>query len=562
MRLDVPLVRWVSSYRRQWLRTDLVAGATVWAVLIPSALAYAVIVGVEPIVGLYTVPLAIVGYAIFGGSKLLVVGPDAAISVLAASTVAAVSTGDDYLELTIALTLLVGVLYVALYLLRMGWAADLVPDPVLKGFIQGLVWVTILDQIPKLVGVELVDPPSDFWRRFVDIAGELGSLQTETAVLGVISLVALFGLKRMIPALPGPLVVVAATIALVALVGLGDEGVAVVGEPSGAVLELGLPSGLELDQLVDLVPGALAIVVLGFTESMGAAKAAAQKTGERLDPGQELLAIGTSNLGAGLSGGFVVTGALSKTSVAIASGGRTQVGNLFAAVLGVLTIVVLRPLFEHLALTALAAIIVFAMAGMINASYFTLLWRLSRVEFLVALVAFLGVLTFGVLQGVVIAVVLSLVILVHHIGDPPSSVLGRTPTGSWQDIERSEEAEQLEGVLVWRQEAPLIFLNARRLVDRLRHLISDDIRVVVVDASVVSAVDTTGITAFMDLGDELRSRQIKLWIAHPLLRTWAKAQAQAGAGERPLPHLADSVDDAVAELLASGPPNPGAPPAN
>ncbi|MCP4227616.1 MAG: SulP family inorganic anion transporter, partial [Actinomycetia bacterium] len=276
----------------------------------------------------------------------------------------------------------------------------------------------------------------------------------------------------------------------------------------------------------------------------------------------ELLAIGASNLGAGLSGGFVVTGALSKTSVAIASGGRTQVGNLFAAVLGVLTIVVLRPLFEHLALTALAAIIVFAMAGMINASYFTLLWRLSRVEFLVALVAFLGVLTFGVLQGVVIAVVLSLVILVHHIGDPPSSVLGRTPTGSWQDIERSEEAEQLEGVLVWRQEAPLIFLNARRLVDRLRHLISDDIRVVVVDASVVSAVDTTGITAFMDLGDELRSRQIKLWIAHPLLRTWAKAQAQAGAGERPLPHLADSVDDAVAELLASGPPNPGAPPAN
>ena len=557
MRWQIPIVGWLASYDRAWLRADVVAGATVWAVLIPSALAYAVIVGVEPIVGLYTVPLALVGYAVFGGSRLLVVGPDAAISVLAASTVASVTAGDDYLELTITLALLVGAINLVLAVARMGWVADLVPDPVLQGFIQGLVWVTILDQVPKLLGLDVVDPPSDFWRRAVAIAGEVGELQAETAVVGVASLIGLFALRRLVPSIPGPLVVLGVTIALVAVVGLADDGVAVVGEPTGALFDVGLPSGVGIGQIGDLLPGALAIVVLGFTESMGAAKSAAQKYGERLDPDQELLALGASNLGAGISGGYVVTGALSKTSVAIASGGRSQVGNLVAAVLGVLTIILLRPLFENLALTVLAAIVVFAMAGMIDATSVALLWRLSRREFVVALVAFLGVLTFGVLPGVVIAVVLSLVILVLHVGDPPSSVLGRTPDGHWRDVEREPDATQLDRVLVWRQEAPLVFLNARRLFDRLRDLITDDIEVVVVDASVVSGVDTTGISAFMDLSDELRARGVELWVAHPLVRTWAKAEAQAAAEDRRLPGLVTSIDEAVAEYRSrTGRPDP------
>ena len=321
------------------------------------------------------------------------------------------------------------------------------------------------------------------------------------------------------------------------------------GEPTGALFTLGVPSGIDGGQVIDLLPGALAIVVLGFTESMGAAKAAAQKTGERLDPNQELLAVGTSNLGAGISGGYVVTGALSKTSVAIASGGRTQIANLFAGALGVLTILILRPLFESLALTVLAAIVVFAMAGMVDVSYFTLLWRLSKIEFLIALVAFLGVLTFGVLEGVVVAVVLSLVILVRHIGDPPSSVLGRTPEGIWRETDRDDTAEELDGILVWRQEAPLVFLNARRLFDRLRSLLTDDTEAVVIDASVVSGIDTTGITAFIDLVDELRSQDIELWVAHPLLRPRQRAEAQAAAQGRHLPRIVESVEDAVAEIV-------------
>lgn len=546
MKSTIAILDWLPKYQRAWLRTDLLAGATVWAVLIPSALAYAGIVGVDPIVGLYTVPLALLGYAVFGGSRLLVVGPDAAISVLAASTIAGVATGDDYLELSIALSLLVGVIYLGLRLLRMGWVADLVPDPVLKGFIQGLVWVTILDQIPKLVGTPTDGFRSGFWRRSIDVVKALDDLQAETAVLGVVSLVALFALRRIAPGLPGPLFVLAASLVAVAVFQLGDEGVSVVGEPDGALFDLGFPSGLDFAQYLDLIPGALAIVVLGFTESMGAAKAAALKTGERLDPNQELLAVGVSNLGAGISGGFVVAGALSKTSVAIASGGRSQVGNLFAGILGVVTVIVLRPLFESLALAVLAAIVVFAMSGMIDASYFRLLWQLSRVEFLVALVAFLGVLSVGVLQGVVVAVVLSLALLVRSIGDPPSSVLGRTPSGSWHAVDERDDARQIDGMLVWRQEAPLVFLNARRLSDRVRTLVTEDLEVLVVDSSVVSGVDTTGMAAFMALTIELRESGTEVWVVNPLARTWARAEQHAAAAGNELPRLFESLDDVVA----------------
>ena len=210
------ITRWLPSYDRSWLRGDAVAGATVAAVLIPSALSYAAIVGVEPIVGLYTVPFALVAYAIFGGSRLLVVGPDAALSVLAASTIAGVATGDDYLEVMLALSLLAGGVFVLFWILRMGWVADLVPDPVLKGFIQGRVWVTILGQVPALLGVTPEEDFPDFWRDLVQLVKVLGDIQTETALLGVGGLAVLVVLKRFAPKVPGSLVVLIGSMVVVA----------------------------------------------------------------------------------------------------------------------------------------------------------------------------------------------------------------------------------------------------------------------------------------------------------------------------------------------------------
>jgi SulP family sulfate permease len=546
MRMDVPMTRWLGSYDRAWLTRDLVAGATVWAVLVPSALAYAGIVGVDPIVGLYTVPPALILYAIFGSSRLMVVGADAAVSVLAAVTVAPLVADDNYLELVLALSLLVGLVYVAFWLLGMGWIADLVPDPVLKGFIQGLVWVTILDQIPKLLGIELVDAHDGFWLRAIDVLGERGDIHTETALLGLATLIGLFVLKSVAPRLPSPLIAVAVTILVVAIFGLDGDGVSVVGEPTGPAFDFGLPTDIGSDQLVDLLPGAVAIAVLGFTQSIGAAKSAAQTTGETVDPDQELLAIGLANIGSGISGGYPVSGALSKTSVAIASGGRTQVGNIAAATLGVITILVLRPVLEWLALAALAAIVVYAMSGMSDIAYFRRLWQISRREFGIGVLSFLVVLTFGVLPGVIIGVVLSLILLVEQIGDPPTAVLGRTPAGIWHDISQVEDAEQISGLIVWRQEAPLVFLNARRLANGLRDLAAENPEVVVLDASVTSGVDSTGLTAFYSAADELRAAGIDFWVVHPLTRTWTIVEVNARVSGRALPPVFASVDDAVA----------------
>lgn len=396
--------------------------------------------------------------------------------------------------------------------------------------------------MPKLLGLTVEEPHDGFWRRSVDFARELGDVQAETAVLGVRSLVALILFKRFSPTAPGPLVVLGVSILAVAVLKLEDNGVTVVGEPEGALFDFGLPLGIYLGQLVDLLPGALAIVVLGFTESMGAAKAAAQKTGERLDPDQELLAIGAANLGAGISGGYVVTWALSKTSVAIASGGRTQVANLFAGVLGVLSILVLRPVFADLSQTALAAIVIFAMSGMANVTYFRTLWLMSRTEFLVALVAFLGVLSFGVLPGVVIGVVLSLVILIVHIGDPPTSVLGRTLVG---DLARPRAQRRCPGP------SPGSSSGARRHPScsstPVRTLADDPaVELLIADASGTTAIDTAGLTAFLTLRDELHARGVELWLVHPLLRIEEKSADDLALLGAEMPPVFDSLDEAVA----------------
>jgi SulP family sulfate permease len=421
----------------------------------------------------------------------------------------------------------VGGVFFVFRLLRMGWVADLVPDPVLKGFIQGLVWVTILGQVPALLGVSPQDDFRDFWRDFVELVAVLGELQAETALLGIGCLVALILVKRFAPKVPGSLFVLAGSMLLVELASLADKGVAVVGEPDGGFFNFGAPQGLAGDQWINLIPGAIAIAVLGFTESMGAAKSAAQHTGERLDPDEELFSLGAANIGSGLSGGYVVTGALSKTSVAISSGGKTQVGNLVAAAVAVLSVIVLRPLFEELASTVLAALIIVAMAGMLDVGYFVRLWAIDRTEFALAMLAFLGVLTFGVLPGVVIAVVFALVILVLYVGRPAGAVLGRTPEGEWHDIDAVAAVAQVDGLVIYRQESPIVFVNARRTTDRLRELANDDVRVVVIDATAISSIDSTGFDALRTLRDELEAKGIELWTVNPSIRKAALIAEEA-----------------------------------
>jgi len=439
------------------------------------------------------------------------------------------------------------VLFVIFYLLEFGWIADLIPDTVLKGFIEGVVWVTLLKQLPDLLGLQLASSASGFFTSAIAILQSVPEAHVATAVLGIGSVILLFGLKSLAPRLPGPLIVLVGVIALVAMLGLDGAGVVVVGSSDSGSFSLGLPGGLDRGQIIQMVPGALAIAVLGYTKTIGALKYSASQTHEVLDPNRELLAVGACNLGSGISGGYAVAGSLTSTAVSMSSGGKTQVGNLFAGLLGILTVMFLLPLFANLAFCGLAAIVIFAMSGLSNLGYFRQLWGINKVEFSFAVVTMLGVLVFGVQEGVAIGVVLSLFALAYHIHSPVTAIVGRTPAGAFVDIDDHPQAEDVPGMLIWRQYAPLTFLNARILTNRLRELVSsrDGVRVVVLDATASSGVDTTAANAFIEARQELESHGVELWIVNIREEGWKMVSGLMEAHGQTPPRTFASLIDAV-----------------
>ena len=550
MRSWMPILTWLPNYQLAWLAPDLLSAAAVWAVLVPTALAYAGLVGVDPIVGLYTVPAALLAYAIFGGSRLLVVGPDAAVAVLSGATIAAFGIGTNTLDLAIALALLVGFLYLLFSFLRLGWVSDLIPDPVLKGVVEGVVWITILKQIIKLFGLKIETADERFLPILIHIVQALPETHIITAIVGVLSMVALLLIPRLLPRIPASLIVLVVSIALVGALDLAGQGVSVLGDASSDAAGFSLSNVLDVGQFVELLPGALAVVVLGSTLSMAAAKRAAEKTGERIDPDREFLAIGAANLGAGLSGGYPVTGTLSKTAVAMQSGGVTQIGNLFTALLALLTILFLIPFFATLADASLAALVIVVMLEVSDIGYFFALWRVRRLECVLGVAAFAGVLAYGTLAGVMIGVILALVLLADHIRRPPTTLVGRMPSGVFVPLDDHKDASEIPGMLIWRQYAPLVFLNARRLSNELRLHVEerDNIRVVVLDAAATSVLDATATSAFLAARDEFAEKGIALWVANVRETNWnhtVSALSNAGA---PIPPHFESLADAVAQF--------------
>jgi high affinity sulfate transporter 1 len=549
----LPILTWLPEYRRAWLVGDLLAGAAGWAVLVPLALAYAGLLGVDPVVGLYALPLSLVAYAIFGGSRLFVVGPDAAVVVLAAATVAGVAVaGEEPLPLILALTLLIGALYVALFLLKVGWIADLIPDPVLKGFIEGAIWVTILKQLPALLGLEVELASAEGLAKLAIVVRALPETHLPTALVGLASVTALWLLREFARRLPGPLVVLLVATVLVWLFGLDQAGLAVVGAAGVDAPAFGVLVLPELDQLAGLLTGALAIVVLGYTKSLGALKRAqaAEPGSAPVDPNRELLAIGAANLGAGLGGGYPVAGSLTATAVRIDAGARTQVGNLFAALLSLLTILLLLPVLAHVAHATLAAIVIVALAGLSNLSYFRKLWSVRRWEFVVAVAALAGVLLFDIMPGVMIGLTLAFFKLAHDIHSPIIAVVGRTPSGGFVDMDQRSGATEIPGMLILRQYAPLVFLNARVLSSELKRLAlaREGLQVVVLDATASSGIDSTSAEAFRAARAELAGAGIELWVVNAREEGWKVVLATLNAAGASIPPSFESLADAVARF--------------
>src|ERR1700730_1299370 len=376
----LPVLGWLPAYRHAWLLPDILAGLAVWAVMVPEGMAYAGIVGVPPIMGLYTIVPPLVVYALLGTSRLLVVGPDTATGLISALTVGAVAGPGtaEFNTRTSSLAILIGAFFLLFGALRMGWVAAFIPTPVMRGFIEGLVCVTIIGQVPHLLGID--GSSGNFFTRFWFVMQHLGDVSLAPVLTGGFSLVAMIVLRCQGRRMPAALVVALLATTFVFLFDGEAAGVRVVGELPSGLPHLVLPD-LNLATLRELVPGALAIVLVGYAEALGGAKAGATQSGDAIDPNQELVAHGPANILSGLFGGVLVVGSLAKTSVAMAAGARSHLANLVAALFCFLTLVWLTPLFRGLPHPALAVIVIAALLHLSRPIYLRDLFARDGREF-------------------------------------------------------------------------------------------------------------------------------------------------------------------------------------
>ena len=545
----LPIARWLPRYERKWLAPDVVAGLTVWALVVPEAMAYASIAGVPVQYGLYSVPLAVIGYAIFGTSRRLFNGPSSEVAALAAATVAplAAAASDKYIALMAALALLVGVLFIALGLLRMGWIAHFFAKPVLDGFIVGLGIFIAVGQLNKIVGID--KPEGNTVEKLWGVLKHLADWHWTTVVVGLAALAVLFLLPKRWPRVPGALVVLILGIAVTSALHLDGRGVEVIGKvPTGFHF---VPwSGVTLGDVGDMVPGAFGIVVVAFAQSLAIAKSYVRKDDPDIDPDGEMVAYGAASIGAGVLQGFPPAGSLSKSAAAAAAGERTPVAYLVVAALVVLTTLLIAGVFENLPEAVLGAIVVHAVWEMIDFGKLTRLRRAHLADFWLALVALAGVLLVGVLAGIVLGVVLSLVLLIHRLDHPRIASLGRRPDTRFSDIESDPDAAPVPGVLIFRLEGPLIFANAEvvtgRLLDRVERA-GPDVATVILDFEAVYEIDTEGVDLLVGLIEELADRHIRLVVAraHAAVRDYMERDGQLEKIGRD--NLVATVDDAITQ---------------
>lgn len=514
------------GYRRQWLGRDALAGATVWAVLVPEALAYATIAGVSPVVGLYAAPAALILYAAFGSSRHLVVGPMAATAALSAAVVGGAAGGSNahFTAMTAALAVTVGVAAVLAGLLRLGFLANFISEPVLKGFIVGLALTIIAGQLPKLFGVE--GGSGDFFERIWALITNLGGAGGLTVLVGVGSLALILGLKRVAPVMPGSLVAVAVGIAAAAAFGLEDHGVDVVGSVETGLPSFGFPD-VSLDDLGDLVAGSAGVVLVAFAEGLGAAKTYAVRDHYEVDANRELIGLGAAGLGAGLSSGMVVNGSLSKTAVNASAGARTQLSGVFVAALTVITLLFLTGLFEKLPEAVLAAVVIAAVVDLVDIPSLISLYRVftrrlgqaygvaARPDFLAAVAALLGVMTFDTLPGLFIGIGVSLLLLLYRSSRPVISELGQLPgNGPFAALDRHADSRRIPGMVVLRVEGGVYFANAERIRSTVRRAADREATTtVVIDAETVPFVDVSAVRMFDALAGELEARGVRLLLA-------------------------------------------------
>jgi high affinity sulfate transporter 1 len=509
-----PPARWLAEYRLSWLADDIVAGVTLAAYAIPVSLAYAALAGLPPQVGVYGYLLGGLGYALLGSSRQLAMGPTSAISLMIAGTVGAMADGDAhrYLQIASLAAFTVSGLCLIAWTLRLSALVELISDSILVGFKIGAGLTIAMTQLPSLLGVP--GGGHNFFERAVLLAGQLGQMNIVVLAIGIGAIVLIAAGSRMLPGRPVALGVVALSIVAASVLGLAALGVAVTGR-----IPAGLPSlegpALRLRDVEGIVPLAAGCLLLAYIEGVSAARTFAAKHGYGIDARQELLGVGAANLAAALGQGYPVAGGLSQSSVNDQAGARTPLALVFASITLALCLLFLTGLLENLPKAVLAAVVLTAIAGLFDLAALLRMWRVSRMDFYAAAIAIGGVLLLGILHGILLAALASVLMLLARASRPHVAFLGRVPgTNSYSDLARHPENEPLPGVIAFRPEASLLYMNAaavqEAVLNRLEAAGSSSIRLVVCDLSASPYIDLAGSHMLHELHGELAAGGIDM----------------------------------------------------
>lgn len=544
----LPPVRWLGGYQAAWLPGDVVAGVTLAAYAIPVSLAYASLAGLPPQVGIYGYLLGGLGYALLGSSRQLAVGPTSAISLMVAASVAPMAEGDAerYVQIaSLAAFTVAGLCFLA-WLFRLSVLVTLISDSILVGFKIGAGLTIAMTQLPSLFGI--AGGGHNFFERVYLLVGQLGHIQLVVLAMGAVAIAMLLMGERWLPGRPVALAVVALSIFLATVLGLPAIGVPVTGNIPEGLPTLAGPA-LRLRDVEGIVPLAAGCLLLAYIEGVSAARTFAAKHGYDLDPRQEFLGIGAANLGAALGHGYPVAGGLSQSAVNDKAGAHTPLALLAASTTLALCLLFLTGLLENLPKAVLAAVVLTAILGLFDFRGLLYMWRVSRMDFYAATIAIIGVLLLGILQGILLAALISILLLLARASRPHVALLGRVPgTNSYSDLARHPENEPLGSVIACRPEASLLYVNAGSVLETVMASVLKNrskIRAVVCDLSASPYLDLAGARILHALHDELAAQGIALQIVgargrvRDLLRADGLAE-KVGGLER-----AVSLDDAI-----------------
>ena len=529
----IPPIGWLAEYRAAWLRSDVVAGVTLAAYAIPVSLAYAGLAGLPPHVGVYGYLLGGLGYALLGSSRQLAIGPTSAISLMIAGTVGAMADGDAqrYAQIASLAGFTVAALCLLAWLLRLSVLVKLISDSILVGFKAGAALTIAMTQLPSLFGV--AGGGHNFFERAVIMSGQLGQMHYIVFVVGVVAIMLLVFGERLLPGRPIALGVVALSIVAASVLGFHDLGVPTTGKIPAGLPTLGGPA-LRLHDVEGIVPLAAGCLLLAYIEGVSAARTFAAKHGYALDPRQEFLGIGAANLATALGHGYPVAGGLSQSAVNDKAGARTPLALVFASITLALCLLFLTGLLENLPKAVLAAVVLTAVYGLLDVPALLRMWRVSQLDFYAAAIALGGVLLLGILQGILLAALASILLMLTRVSSPHVAFLGRIPgTNQYSDLVRHPENETLAGVIAFRPEASLIYLNAdavlESVLNRLRAAGPSKVRLVVCDLSASPNIDLAGSRMLHELQAELTAPGIALRVvgAHGRVRDLLRADGMA-----------------------------------